>query len=332
MFRQIYIEKDLLESPISQKILAQFPNAERRYIDSYQQVFGKYRKPYLQKRQRLDLFIARKKGTLLKTAPDAYGLAGEPHYYYIHAYNCIYECEYCYLQGYFDSPDIVIFVNHEDILFELEQCLQQHPQGRVWFHAGEFSDSLALSHLSGELEAYQDFFRQHPRAQWELRTKSANVRSLLKLTPLPNRYTSFSLAPRWQTEKLEHKTASLKARLQAMAKLHEAGHKIAVHFDPIVYQKFWLEEYHRLIKEMQEYFPLTALEYVSLGVVRFTKEVLHATQNHYPDSEIFQYEMLRSFDGKIRYPKPMRMHILTGIEALLQRSGLAKEKIYLCME
>ena len=48
----------------------------------------------------------RKARQLVKETPAAYGLSGEPHYYFIHSYNCLYECDYCYLQGYFHSPDL----------------------------------------------------------------------------------------------------------------------------------------------------------------------------------------------------------------------------------
>ena len=29
-------------------------------------------------------------------------------------FNCIYDCDYCYLQGMYPSANIVVFVNHED--------------------------------------------------------------------------------------------------------------------------------------------------------------------------------------------------------------------------
>jgi PleD family two-component response regulator len=38
-------------------------------------------------------------------------------------------------------------------------------------YAGEFSDSLALTHLTGELEIYHAFCEKNPKAIIELRTK-----------------------------------------------------------------------------------------------------------------------------------------------------------------
>jgi spore photoproduct lyase len=138
MWNKLYVEEELREHPRA-KAIASKMSIEPTYLRSYDEIWGQSKKPYLHKRDSLNLFIARKKGQLLKEAPDAYGQAGDPHYYFIHAYNCIYECQYCYLQGYFNTPDIVLFVNHEEIMDEMERVLEKHPKRNVWFHAGEFS-------------------------------------------------------------------------------------------------------------------------------------------------------------------------------------------------
>ena len=116
------------------------------FINQIDDYFGRVRKPYLQKRDNLNSFIERNVETV-KIAPDAYGLSGEPHYYFIHAYNCIYECEYCYLQGYFNSPDIV-FLSITKILLEMKSLIESNKESGIWFHAGEFSDSRAMSHFT----------------------------------------------------------------------------------------------------------------------------------------------------------------------------------------
>jgi spore photoproduct lyase len=332
VFHTLFIEKDLQNHPKVEELISRFSKSELQWLDSFENHFGKFRKPYLQKRNKLNLYIANKKGKLVKEAPDAYGLAGEPHYYYIHAQNCIYECEYCYLQGYFKSPDIVLFLNHEEILQEMKTCLDKHPEQNVWFHAGEFSDSLALASLTGEIEHYYPLFEAEPRAKLELRTKSANVSPLLKQKPLKNVFTSFSLGSPTQVEEWEHKTASLKLRLSAMKKLIDAGHQVAIHFDPIIYHESYLEEYAQLILKIDEDCGLNNIQYFSLGVVRFTKEVFKQVMDHYPDSNMLGSELITSFDAKVRYPKPLRMNILRSIESLLLQKGVEAKRIYLCME
>lgn len=331
MWNEVYLEEGIKDHPRAQSILNKIQRSPI-IIDRYDDLWGRAKKPYLHKRDSLNLFLAQKHGQLLKLAPDAYGTEGEPHYYFIHAYNCIYECQYCYLQGYFNTPDIVLFINHEEIIQEMERALLAHPHGKVWFHAGEFSDSLALTHLTGELELYHEFCQKYPQAVIELRTKSVNTKELLKLTPLPNFIVSFSLSPQEMARRVDLKTPSTAARLGAMNKLHQQGFKIAAHFDPIIYEDQFKNKYHELLKQMQGLGLTTPLEYLSLGVVRFTKEVYRETERNYPDSVIHTGPMIKSFDGKVRYHRPMRLWMMNSIKELAVDAGILAERIYLCME
>ncbi len=331
MWSKILIEEKLRGHSRVEKILTTFHKQPVEYIASYEDHFQKVKKPYLQKRDSLQLFLAEKKGSLVKLTPDAYGVGSEPHYYFIHAYNCIYECQYCYLQGYFQSPDIVLFINHEEIIQEIKS-IYDTSAGGVWFHAGEFSDSLALSHITDEWGLYWKAFQQMPRAFLELRTKSANIKAIENLEPLENIIVSFSLSPEVAVKNYDTKTAPLKARLRAMQKLADLGFKLAVHLDPIIATDTVVSEYKALCEQMLLHFKPQQISYISLGVVRFTKDVYHQVQNNYPESQLLSGPFYTSFDNKVRYPRPLRLHLLRAIEENLLQSGFTKQQIYLCME
>lgn len=336
MFEKIFIEEHLKNHQKVLEIKSRFPNSEFKYITKVEDVFGRVKKPYLQKRTNLNLFIGEKKGQLVKPAPAAYGLSGEPHYYYVHAYNCIYECNYCYLQGYFQSPDIVIFINHEEIAAEITKITLAHkakdPHQTVWFHAGEYSDSLALSHLSGELPHYFELFRNLPGTALELRTKSVNIKEIVKLPPADNIIISFSLAPEHRVKLNDLKTPGLKARLKAISELDELGHPIGVHFDPIIYDDKVVESYESLVSELTMAIDPQKLRYVSIGVVRFTKNVYHQVAKNYPDSDFLADDLVKSFDNKVRYNRPMRLWLLGKVKEILIQAGVREEVIYECME
>lgn len=336
MFETIFIEKELLRSEkVSEKvkeICSRFKGAQIKRIERYDDIWGRVKKPYLHKRTNLNLFLAKKRGQLVKEAPDAYGLAGEKHFYFIHAYNCIYECEYCYLQGYFNSPDIVLFLNHDEIKEEMQKVLEENPGEDIWFHAGEFSDSLALSHITGELEEYWDFFRKNPRAKLELRTKSVNIKRLEKLEPLNNVYASFSLSPERAAKERDLKTPPLKTRIKAIEGLKEKGHKIGIHLDPIVYTKAIEDEYTDLAKSLSGSFALQDFAYFSIGVVRFTPDVFREAQKNYPSSPMFAQEFVKGSSDIVRYPRPMRSWILNKIKQILIDHGALPDSVYLCME
>lgn len=333
MFNKIFVEKQIEHLTRVKEILDRFPQSEVLYIDDYQDVFGKVRKPYLAKRTNLDLFLATKKGQLVKEAPPAYGLIKDPHYYFVHSYNCIYECTYCYLQGYFDSPDIVLFLNHQEIISEIENVIRRSDRHlNPWFHAGEFSDSLALMSLTQEFFQLYELFKNYPQANLELRTKSINIKEIMKYPPLENIYTSFSLSPEGRVKTIDLKTPSLSHRLQAITKLVANGYKVGLHFDPIIYDENIFDNYKKMIEELLNTIQPEQMSYISLGVVRFTKDVYQQVQKNYPDSDLLAQEFVKSFDNKIRYPRPMRMHILKTIEKILFAHGFTPEQVYLCME
>ena len=333
MFNRVFVEKELREHLRAKRILSKLGLQKVEIVERYDDIWGQVKKPYLQKRQGLDLFIAKKRGQLIKKAPAAYGTVGAHHYYFIHAFNCIYECEYCYLQGYFHTPDLVFFINHEDILAEMKTVLGHHAKdSQVWFHGGEFSDSLALSHLSDEWEVYFDFFKANPKAYLELRTKSANTKALKNLSPLPNIVVSYSLSPFKVSQKIDRKTPTLKARLKAIEELALRGYLIGIHLDPIIDSVDLEKEYGELLDSLLNTLPTKQLSYLSLGVVRFTPAVFRQVQKNYPRSPILAQELTKSFDGKVRYSRPHRNQILEQIKTLCLKKGICEEKIYLCME
>ncbi len=330
---RIFIEEQVKDHPRALKILSYFPAVSVTVIRKVEDVFGRVKKPYLQKRETLNLFIGRKEGTVVKRAPDAYGLTQDPHYYFVHAYNCIYECEYCYLQGYFHSPDLVFFINHEEIGNEMVRLVEKvHPEKTVWFHAGEFSDSLALSHITNEWPFYFDLFSKLPRAKLELRTKSVNIAAIKELTPQKNILITYSLSPDILAQKYDRKTPSMDSRLKAIETLSSLGHPIGIHFDPIIYFDEFESAYEELIEKIVKKIPSEKIEYISLGVVRFSKQAYREVEKNYSASGLLAADFSKSSDDKVRYPHPVRLYLLNKVRDLCLSAGIDRGKIYLCME
>ncbi|BBM88978.1 hypothetical protein COTS27_00665 [Spirochaetota bacterium] len=343
LFYKVYLEKQLINHPHTQQLLKRLKltSSQPILIERLETVFNTVHKPYATKTKTLSLIIAEKRGQTVKPAPPAYGNKSslrEKHFYFIHAYNCIYSCEYCYLQGYFNSPDIVLFVNHDTILKELETHIAKtlSHSATPYFHHGEFSDSLALSHLSGELAIYFNFFKKHPHAYLELRTKSANISTLLEQAPQPNIITSFSIAPQHLITRYDKKTASLKTRLAAIKTLLDNGFPIALHLDPIIYTEHYLEHYHTLAVALRKVVGQNThlLRHISLGTLRFAPNVWKQVNHNHPISTMTQEEWTATpgFDRKIRYPAPLRKWLLHNIKTILIKATLPADRIYYAME
>jgi spore photoproduct lyase len=157
-----------------------------------------------------------------------------------------------------------------------------------------------------------------------------NIRALEILKPLPNFIVSFSLSPASMARAIDLRTPSIPARLQAMRTLADKGHKIAAHFDPLIYKQSFREDYADLLRNMESFAP--KIDYLSLGVVRFTKDVYREVERNYPDSLIHTTPMLKSFDQKVRYHRPMRLWMMNAVKDLAIQHGVRPEAIYLCME
>lgn len=330
MIKHIFIEEEVKDYEQTLKVLTHFKKTPKSYIDKVENYFGKVKKPYLQKRENLNLYLGAKKGDIVKEAPDAYGMGQEKHFYFIHQYNCIYECEYCYLQGYFNSPDIVFFTNQNDILKAIENKLQEYPD--CWMHAGEFSDSLALNALTDEWLAYWNLFERYPLAKLELRTKSHHIKNLLKLKPLPNTIITFSLSSEQNSIDLDRKTPNSLKRIEAINKLVQSHFRIGVHFDPLVLSEKFEEQYREVIQSLAQVLPNANLAYISIGVIRFSKDSYRQVTKNYPESKIHLQQFQSGYDDKYRYKRPIRLWMIAKIEQLLLEVGYEKEKIYRCME
>lgn len=330
IFNKIFVERGSLDSDVFIRVKEKHPKTPIKLIDDISEIWGRVKKPYLQKRTDLNLFIGEKKGQLIKETPDAYGMGNEKHFYFIHAYNCIYECQYCYLQGYFNTPDIVLFTNHDQIIDEMEKTISLFPN--AWFHAGEYSDSLSLTHLTNELPAYFNFFKKHPQAKLELRTKSSNISELLKLNPSKNIFISFTISSHSAGKVFDTRCPSVKSRLNAIEKLVKHGYMIGIHLDPLTFEDSFEEKYRELILSLSKILPNKSLGYISLGTVRFTKDVYKEVKTNYPDSKMIAQNFTKTFDGKMRYSKPLRSWMMNKVESLLLNKGYTSTKIYRCME
>ncbi|MCB1145960.1 MAG: hypothetical protein KDK38_04105 [Leptospiraceae bacterium] len=329
--KRIIVENQVKDSSYVKNILDKMKHREIVFIDNYTDWFGRYHKPYLDKRNNLQLFLARKQGKTVKPAPEAYGVSGEPHYYFVHAYNCIYECEYCYLQGYFRSPDLVLFTNHDEIRDSMTEIARSF-NSNVWFHAGEFSDSLALSHITEEWAEYSNWLQQHPNAKIELRTKSANLRGLKNVNPHENLIISYSIAPEDQVSRYDHSASALDARLRALQKLYQRGFKLGLHCDPVIYNPKVFENYRNLFLKIKHFLPLETIEYLSIGMVRFAKDTFSALNQNYPQSALLAEEFVTGSDGKKRYARHIRLRTLNKLKEIAIESGFRSESVYICME
>ncbi|MBO68978.1 MAG: DNA photolyase [Acidiferrobacteraceae bacterium] len=328
MIETIYIENELMATPQAQRILAQFPTADKIACDRYTEVFNPKKQNFRLQKQKPALIIAQKFDRHVLRAPDDYGIGGIHNYYFSYMLNCIYDCRYCFLQGMYQSAHYVLFINYSDFFHSMDSILTNHKNENVWFFSGYDCDSLALDPISGFTSHLIDFLKYRKNAYVELRTKSTQIRSLLKAPPMTNLIVAFSMSPTKTADKFEHKTPSIEKRLNAMRKLADKGWPIGLRFDPLIFDSSFEERYRTLFAEVFSVLSPEDIHSVTIGPFRMPKPFFQKLVALYPEEPLLASPFqLRS--GSITYAQTQEEQMMQFCQHEL-RNYIATNKIFSC--
>ena len=330
MIERIYIEDDVAEHPRTKAILEQFPNAAKITCSCYTEIFNKKSQNFRLQKKQPALILANKFKKFVLATPENYGIGAKHNYYFSHMMNCIYDCRYCFLQGMYRSAHYVVFINFEDFSSAIGDVINQHANEPVHFFSGYDCDSLALEPVTGFTEYLLPMFKEHPSALLELRTKSTQIRSLLNRDPMNNVVVAYSFTPAEIADVLEHKTPSIKKRVDAMVKLQNAGWKLGLRFDPLIYESDYQEKYKQLFELVFNHINIDKLHSVSLGSFRLPKEFFRAIQKLYPEETLFASPLVEN-NGMITYQKKILDEMFTFCSDLLL-NRIPKEIFFPCHE
>ncbi len=311
MISTIYIEDEIRDHPVTQKILSRFKGAVLIECDRYTEVFNRNSQNFRLQKKKPALILAKKHSGFVLKAPDDYGIDGHDsdNYYFSHMLNCIYDCRYCFLRGMYRSAHYVLFVNYDSFTDAIDQTLENHPGRKIWFYSGYDCDSLALDPVTEFADFILPFFKSRPNAYLEFRTKSTQVRSLLRSDPILNCVVAFSLSPRNITESLEDKTPSLQSRLDAMKKLQQTGWSIGIRFEPLIYTTDFKENYKQLFLHVFKQLDADKIHSISIGAFRVPKSYYKNMSKLYPDEKLFAGP-LEENNGVIAYKSELQKEML----------------------
>ena len=328
MFTHIYVEDEAKHYPLTRCVLERFPHAVVIPIDRYLDVFGRPRQHFAAQKRAQQLILAVKHPPFIYPGAPVCHDFGHRHFYYTSvALNCLYNCEYCFLQGMFPSAHLVLFVNVEDYYGEAERLLQRHP---VYLSISYESDLLAMERIVPYVRSWIDFASRHPSLTVEVRTKSAGYQALASLRPPDNVILAWTLSPEAVIRRHEPLTPSLAARLKSARQAAEDGWKVRLCFDPLLYVPGWRELYRRCIETTFAAIPPAGVHDISIGVFRVPREYLKTMRKQRPDSALlhFPYENRR---GVLSYPASVAAEMIRFVRELMQHYVPA-EKIFLLDE
>lgn len=275
------------------------------------------------------LFLTRNRGAFLKECP------GTSHYtccdykiLHIGTF-CNMDCSYCILQAYFHPPVMQYFVNHDELLAELDALFLEKSIHRIG--TGEFTDSLIWEKWTDLSNLLVTRFAAQSNSVLELKTKTVRVDALKDLQHNHKTVLAWSLNTEAVMGIEERGTASLTARLHAAAKCESWGYKLAFHFDPLVIYDGCEEDYRQVVEMLFTHVSPENIVWISLGTFRFMPPLKPTIQKRFPASRIVYGEFIAGMDGKMRYFKPLRISLYRKIISCI-RSIAPDVLIYFCME
>lgn len=263
---------------------------------------------------------------------------------------CVFDCAYCFLQQTYRArwPMVSLYLNWEDMEADIQTALAERQGRPTVFNTGELTDPLALDHLTGLAPYLARRFAREPNACVLFLTKSSNVEGLLRLSPDEHRrhtIVAWSLNCQRVADEVEIGTATLPERLRAAQAVQQAGYRVRVRIDPLIWFSDWREQYAGLVDSIYRH---VRPEMITLGSYRRLNQLDAIIQQRFPHSLLHDAPARRvAIDGaRERYPLDIRLalyrHVLQCIRehdpdvpvslckedlrcwAVLQREGFLK--------
>ncbi|TET52905.1 MAG: radical SAM protein [Actinobacteria bacterium] len=320
--QRLIVEKSALKEPLTEKILKRFSSLPVEYVDKAKSVKKGLKSS--------ELLIAANKGSFVKKCPGTpkYGCCD---YYVLNlGIGCFYNCTYCYLHYYVNSPYFV-FVNIEKAIAEVKQLCNRNPGKIIRLGSGEFIDSIGFNEIIDFNKVLVPKLSKIGNLLFEIKTKSSDVKSLLSLEHRGKVVVSFSVNSDEIANKEEKEADSLQKRIEAARLCQEAGYKIGFHFDPLIYYEGWQEGYRQVVDMIFKHIEPKNIAWISLGALRFNKALKPVIQEKFPNSKIIYSELVPGIDNKLRYFIAIRKKLFkTLVENI--KTHTKQVPVYLCME
>ena len=321
-FSHIYIEKEAEAYPVTKDILARFKASNIISIGHYKDIFNRPRQNFALQKQAPSLILAVKHGELIYPGAVVCQSFGNEHFYYTsNVMNCLYDCEYCYLQGMYPSGNVVIFVNLEDIFRRTDELLKEHS---VYMCISYDTDLMALDGITGFISRWCEFAAARPDLKIEIRTKSARLIPP-SCAKSENIIFAWTLSPDEIIGKYEHRTPALSNRLKAIRAAKDAGYTVRLCFDPLIHVPDYDKIYAGMFRQVFSVIDGDEILDCSLGLFRISADYLKKMRNS-RQGLITSYPYTNT-NGVCSYDEKKSREILNFAESELTKY-VSSEKIY----
>ncbi len=331
LIRRIYLDERLVNTSIHNRIKSRISSDVSMEVVRDMSSFIKDFRYRESKRFMKDtLVVQHYSGEFLSLCPGTNGMVCCNYFVINTGPGCVYDCHYCFLQSFMNTPFLSVYGNTDDMLQELDRKLHGK-RGNFRVGTGEYSDSLAVEELLGINSILVERISEMENVRLELKTKSDHIDSLLSLNHGGHSVVAWSLNPQKVIEEIEEGTASLEKRLQAALKVIEAGYETAFHFDPMIYYDGWKEDYKYVVDRLFDTIPSQKIAWISIGSFRYSPGLMEIIQQRFPNDRLTAPEMIQGSDGKYRYFKTIREEMYRSLRGFIHERD-SSVFTYFCME
>ena len=289
-FSHIYVESQSIDSDIAEQSFKRFPKAKIIEIEDYKKIFNKNGQDFQIQKLSTKLILAKKQPPFIYPATDIIQDSGFSNFYYCTPIlNCIYNCEYCFLQGMYSSANIVVFTNTEEVKDAVKKQIleRKYPDEPLLLSLSYNTDILALENILPLTKQWIDFANNTDNLFMEIRTKSGLTSSFNKLKPSEKILFAWTLSPNNVIQKYEHKTPLLERRIMSIQKIVDSGWPVRLSFDPILIYPNWKEDYKQMFERIKETISGDKIFDITIGVFRMSEDFFHRIKKTKPNSDLF---------------------------------------------
>lgn len=310
-FSHLYIEEEAFAYPLAQRLIDRFPNAEIVRITGYRGIFTRPKQDFPLQKHSMKLIAAVKKDRFLYPGSGhSQGFGMENFFYSTPILNCVYNCDYCYLQGMYPSGNLVVFVNEEDFFAAARQTLAErvNPAQPLYLCLSYDTDLLAFERILPYCRSWIEFARRTPDLLIELRTKSAAYRSIADIQVSERVILAWTLSPAQTATRYEHGAPPSRRRIEAIRQAVTDGWPVRLCFDPVIDLPGWQRAYETLIDDVFARIDPMSVRDVTFGVFRMTASYFDRMKRRRPDTDLV-YEPYERIDETVACPAERRQAI-----------------------
>lgn len=328
MFRELlYIEKSISKTKAARNIVDKIQPKQIIYIDDYKEVLNQTNADWKFNKWHQKIILAKRTSEFYYKGSSLTSSLGHKHFYYnTLALNCLYHCEYCYLQGMYNTPHLVLFLNNKDYIQATERLLQ-HLKDKVYMALSYDTDLPALEQYYPYCQEWISFANKQKNLTIEIRTKSHQLNFISNSKPSENIIISVTLSPEDIQKIYEPHTPTLHQRLKATQQVLDAGFKVMICFDPLIYIPNFKEVYSIFFEKVFREINVSKLYAASIGTFRMNIDFFKRIRRNNNSSDIyyFKYDIV---DHKVQYPVTIKKDMLTFVEQALVNRGIQNIFIY----